>query len=383
MPTQQTYQGYEVGPIRPPSEAHSLLLRLTRNCPWNRCKFCGIYRDTTFSVRSVEHLLRDIDRIKVFVDRIQEAGQNGEDGFRPFAALPDAQSPGDQMALRMALNWVRGGMRAVFLQDANSLVVKPADLVAILTYLRRTFPQIQRVTAYARSHSVARIADSDLQKIARAGLNRLHIGMESAADTVLELVDKGVDKETQIRAGRKVKQAGIELSEYFMPGLGGRELSTSNALDTAEAMNRIDPDFIRIRTLALPPMIDLYREAQAGRFTPLNDIEKARELLEFLEHLEGIRSIVKSDHILNLFQDVEGRLPDDKPRMTSPIRSFLELDSEQQLLYLVGRRCGIFSSLADLDDPELQRHAQQAQAAHKVTWDNLDAWVAAMVQRFI
>ena len=160
-----------------------------------------------------------------------------------------------QMAFHSALNWVRSGMQSVFLQDANTLVIKPDDLVAILEYLRQVFPQVERVTSYARSHSVARISDEDMAHLAGAGLNRIHIGMESGADDVLEFIKKGVDQKTQIVAGQKVKSAGIELSEYFMPGLGGRLYSRENALETAEAINKINPDFIRIRTLAIPAPI--------------------------------------------------------------------------------------------------------------------------------
>lgn len=376
-------QGFELGPIRPPSEADSLLLRITRNCPWNRCKFCGIYRGQKFSVRPVEQLLKDIDTIKSFIDRIQDVMEQPGANSRHLLGLQTGLSHQDQMAFQSALNWLRGGMKSVFLQDANTLVVKPADLIAVLEYLRKTFPQIERITSYARSHSVARIADEDLGRLAQAGLNRIHIGMESAADQVLDFIEKGVDKQTHICAGQKVKRAGIELSEYFMPGLGGREWTQENALESADALNRIDPDFIRIRTLAIPVSVDLYKDVKEGRFTPLSDMDKARELLLFLEHLEGISSSIKSDHILNLFQEVEGQLPEDKELMMRPIRDFLALAEAEQLLYLVGRRCGIFNRLSRLRDDELRRHAEKALAAHQVTWDNYDEWAAAMVQRFI
>ena len=115
----------------------------------------------------------------------------------------------------------------------------------------------------------------------------------------------------------------------------------------------------------------------------MNDLQVAAELLLFLDNLEGITSVVKSDHILNLFQEVEGRLPQDLERMTEPVRTFLTIDPSEQLLYLVGRRTGIFTSLAELDDPVLRSHAEKALLAHRVTWDNVDAWVAGMMQRFI
>jgi hypothetical protein len=122
---------------------------------------------------------------------------------------------------------------------------------------------------------------------------------------------------------------------------------------------------------------------QSGAFTPLNDLQAAAELLLFLDNLEGVTSVVKSDHILNLFQEVEGRLPYDRERMTEPIRTFMTLEPQQQLLYLVGRRTGIFTRLADLEDALLRRHAENALQAHRVTEDNVEAWTADMMQRFI
>jgi radical SAM superfamily enzyme YgiQ (UPF0313 family) len=52
---------FEQGPIRPPSEARSLLIRVTRNCPWNKCAFCHSYRDTPFALRTVEDIKKDIE----------------------------------------------------------------------------------------------------------------------------------------------------------------------------------------------------------------------------------------------------------------------------------------------------------------------------------
>ena len=380
----EDYSGFELGPIRPPSEAASLMLRVTRNCPWNKCKFCGLYRGETFSIRPVEHVMRDIDQVRLYADRIEALMEQPTGaGYRQIAELQHDLSPAEQMAFHSALNWVRNGMRSVFLQDANTLVVKPAELVTVLEYLRRSFPRVERVTSYARSHSIARISDDDMARLAAAGLNRIHIGMESGAETVLDFIRKGVDRETQIIAGQKVKRAGIELSEYYMPGLGGMEYSSANALQTAAAINAIDPDFIRIRTLAIPAAVDLYQDVRSGAFTPLNDLQVAAELLLFLDNLEGITSVVKSDHILNLFQEIEGRLPEDRERMTEPIRTFMTLEPPQQLLYLVGRRTGVFTRLADLDDAELRRHAENARLAHCVTSDNVDAWTAEMIQQFI
>ena len=384
MKTEEEYNGFEVGPIRPPSEAKSLLLRLTRNCPWNKCKFCGLYKGEKFSIRPVSHIIKDIDLIKEYVDEIQHIiEQSGGESHRELKEFYDKLSENEWMAFHSALNWFRYGMTSIFLQDANSLIMKPDDVVEILIHIRNTFPQVERITSYARSSSIARISERDMASIAEAGLNRIHIGMESASDDILEFVRKGVDKETHIIAGQKVKRAGIELSEYFMPGLGGEKYSRANALETADAMNKINPDFIRIRTLAIPENTELFKDYQSGSFAKTGDTLMAEEILLFLENLHGITSTVKSDHILNLFQEAEGRLPIDKESMTAPIRKYLAMESEEQIVYMVGRRAGIFSRLDDLKNPELLKQAEHIRDAHQVTMDNVEYFTAEMMKRFI
>lgn len=384
MKTCEEYEGFELGPIRPPSEAKSLMLRITRNCPWNSCTFCGLYKGQKFSIRPVSHIIKDIDVIRYYVDEIQKImAQSDGAAHRQYMNLMAGQPESDRMALHAALIWVQGGMQSIFLQDANTLIIKPDDLVEILKHVQKSFPQVERITSYARSHTIARISDDDMARIAAAGLNRIHIGMESACDEVLDFVKKGVDKKTHIIAGQKVKRAGIELSEYFMPGLGGVTLSRENALETADALNQINPDFIRIRTLGLPENVELYKDFQSGSFIKPGDLPMAEELLLLLDNLNGITSTVKSDHILNLFQEVEGRLPEDKERMTAPLRAFLAMPPEEQLIYMVGRRTGIFSKLEDLHDSELRNHAEKARIAHRVTLDNVDDFTLEMMKQFI
>jgi len=321
----QSYQGFEQGPIRPPSEAPSLLLRVMRNCPWNRCKFCPVYKGTEFSIRPVAHVKRDIDAIYDCVQALSK--HSPEAGSRlgaPAAIFPAPLV--DRQAWQAARHWVRYGRRSVFLQDANSLVLQPEDLIEILQHLRHRFPEVRRVTCYARSTTVARMADEDLAALREAGLNRVHIGMESGADQVLKMIHKGTTKKRQIMAGVKIKQAGMELSEYYMPGLGGCSLWELNATETAAALNQINPDFIRIRTLALPCDTPLYDDYQTGKFAKCSDVLMAQELLLFLESLSGVTSIIKNDHILNLLPEVEGKLPQDRERLLNIVRAFLALE---------------------------------------------------------
>ena len=382
--TTEDYQGFEQGPIRPPSEADSLLIRVTRNCPWNRCTFCPVYKESRFSIRPVDHVKRDIDTVHRSVEILQKMADNHGNLSRTAVrkALVNYEQP-DPGGFNAALSWFSGGMRSVFLQDANSLIINPSDLLEILLYLKKRFPWAERITSYARSHTIARIKDQDLKNFKDAGLNRIHIGLESGSDRVLKMAKKGVTKETHIKAGIKVKKAGIELSEYIMPGLGGKAYSEVHARETADALNRINPDFIRLRTLAIPNSVELYDDYAANRFEKCTDLMMAKEILIFLESLNGITSVVKSDHILNLFKNLEGKLPRDKARMLDIIHRFLAMDPERQCVYQVGRRLGFFSRLRDMESPQRLAKAEKACRQFGITPENVDEVIDELMKRFI
>lgn len=384
MKTIEPYSGFEQGPIRPPSEAESLLVRITRNCPWNRCTFCPIYKGAKFSLRPVDHVLKDIDTVRFYVDAIGAAEKHGGTlSRRELARLSPNGAKGDLQALHAALNFVANGMKSIFIQDGNSLIMKPDDIIRILRHLKGAFPKVMRITSYARSHTIARISDDNLSRMASAGLNRIHIGMESGSDQVLKMVKKGVDKATQIVAGQKVKRAGIELSEYFMPGLGGKALSRENALETADALNQINPDFIRLRTLAMPAAAPLTEQFNDGTFDKMGEVDTVRELLLVLEKLDGIDSTVRSDHVLNLFTEVDGVLPDDKERMMQPLQDFLQLDPEEQMIFCIGRRTHRLAKLSDLSDPVQRGYALEMCSELGATTENFDGIIASLMQRFI
>jgi radical SAM superfamily enzyme YgiQ (UPF0313 family) len=379
------YEGFEVGPIRPPSEAASLLIRLTRNCPWNQCSFCSLYKGKKFSVRPVDHIVKDLETVERCIKLFKELEHEKDQSIvkDKLQNLKDELKSRGDWGYHSAMTWYRNGMTSIFLQDANSMVMKAEDLIFILKIIKEKFGFVDRITTYARSHTIARISDQDMKAFADAGLNRIHIGMESGADTVLNLVKKGVDKKTHIIAGQKVKRAGIELSEYFMPGLGGNEYSMENAIETADALNQINPDFIRIRTLAVTSQSTLYEDYQKGVFTRTNDTQMVRELLILIENLEGIQSTIKSDHILNILPEVEGQLPGDKDKMISVLKWYLDLSSHEQIIYRIGRRTGTMNFMDDLSNESLRRHVRELIDLYQVTEKTVDQVTDRLMNRFI
>lgn len=353
---------YEQGPIRPPSEAGSLLLRFTRNCPWNQCTFCPVYKGQEFSRRSLEEIRHDIDAVYNILDDLRKLssslGLAGQMSQRVLNAV--LTSPSYNGHYRYVALWAFSETGRVFIQDANSLMLPVELLVEALRYLRRKIPEIRRVTSYARSSTLARKSGENLKAIREAGLDRIHVGLESGSDRVLSLVKKGATSEQHIVAGRKVIEAGMTLSEYIMPGLGGKEWSRDHALQTARVINAINPHFIRLRSLRIPSRTPLYKDKIQGRFTPLSDDDTAREIRLFIETLNHISSTLTSDHIMNLLPEIEGTFPGDKDHMLAVIDRYFLLSAEDRLLYRLGRRGGAIQGLADLENPALRRRLEAA-----------------------
>ena len=343
----------EQGPIRPPSESKSLLLRLTRNCPWNKCLFCPVYKNTTFSRRSLAEIKGEIDKLSEIVNDIQRISLKlGFEGRITGTVISHIYPNKDYDPIyRHVAHWLYFGEGSVFLQDANSLIMKPEDLAEILNYLRQKVPGIRRITSYARSRTLARRNGDQMVMLRQAGLNRIHIGLESGYDPVLRIMRKGSTAADHIKAGCLVREAGISLSEYVMPGLGGKRWWREHALGTAEVLNRINPDFIRLRSLRVPKTAPLAEKIDTGEIELLDDDDVVREIRLFIENLDGISSTLTSDHIMNLLEEISGILPDDKEKMLSVADRYLDLEEEERIIYKVGRWGGAYRSLDDLRDP--------------------------------
>ncbi len=348
--TEKLTHTFELGPVRPPSEAYSLLIRATRNCPWNKCRFCPIYKDSKFELRPVAEILKDIEAAKTISDGINELSwrMGYGNGIREMAAMLLNQPQYGQCAHNVAL-WLYAGGESAFLQDSNTLIMRTPELIQVIAFLRQTFPTLNRVTSYARSHTTARKSLEELKELKDVGLDRIHTGLESGCNSVLAYMQKGCTAEQHIKGGVKVVQAGISLCEYVMPGLGGRKMSQEHVRETAKALNEINPDYIRLRSLHISPSMSLWSKLQEGDFELQTEDEVVEEIGNFINNME-VTSYLKSDHILNLLMEVEGKMPEDKENCLNIINQYLSLPQEERLNFRLGKRVSYYEKLADLND---------------------------------
>lgn len=302
------YTQSSIGPIRPPSEAYSLLIRVTENCPWNRCEFCSVFKGQKFAVRPIEDVKQDILSA---LETVEDCYQWAERGGVTVG----------QIARLHGFLWLHDeGVVSAFLQDSDALVAKTEPLAEIVELLYRTFPTLQRVCSYSRAKTVFRKTPEDLKRLRDAGLSRLHIGLETGDDEILEDIQKGVTATEQIEAGKKAVAAGIEVSEYVMPGLGGRERWRQHALNSARVLNEIDPHFIRLRSFHVTEGTPIYDKVKSGQLTMQSVEERLIEVRTFVEALEVNSQLVINDFAWNAYLgESDGKLPDEKDRVLESI----------------------------------------------------------------
>ncbi len=346
---------FEIGPIRPPSEggSFSLLIRATRNCPWNRCGFCATYKEERFGLRPVAEIKDDIDSANAINSEIKALSWKLGYAGRIETLGPVIQSnilygkdvrslAGDEFSnfhcVVNVFNWLVSGGKTVFLQDADTLIMPTPQLVEVIRYLKETFPSIERVTSYARSKTITRKKAEELNQLRQIGLSRLHIGLETGDDELLGYVDKGVTAEGHILAGKKALEAGFELSVYVMPGLGGKSRWMQHAENTARVLTEINPHFIRLRPFVPRYNTPMFEAYQKGEFELTSPHERLREIGLMIENLQ-VTSRVCFDHNLNpsyrsgnsliplLKQDFSGyKFPEEKELVLELINEGLQMD---------------------------------------------------------
>lgn len=339
---------FAVGPYRPPSEggSASLLLQVTGNCPWNKCTFCEMYKGHPFVYRPVEEIQADMDRVAAIREEIaavsRKLGMEGQATREVAAAMIEAdRSLAEHYAFVTVFNWLCAGGKTAFLQDADSLIMRPPELVAVLKHLRKTLPSLTRVTSYARSKTLSRRKPEELLAIREAGLDRLHIGLETGDDELLAQIHKGVTSAEQIEGGKKAMAAGFQVSEYWMPDLGGRERWREHAENTARVLSAVNPHYIRSRPFVPRPGTPLHEEVMQGRLHLSSPHERLEELALMIGGLD-VTSRVCFDHAMNSWTDRRGGLlfrqdyegypfPEEKPLVLERIREGLAVDESRHV----------------------------------------------------
>ena len=373
---------FEQGPIRPPSEAKSLFLRINRNCAWNRCAFCPVYQKEAFSLRPPAEVVADIRMLAECGKMIRAAEKDGPllwDRLYPLQVAHPEMSP---LAFSNMYRWMGGKTGRMFLQDASVFSTPFHDLAQILQEMKGLLAPSE-ITAYAHARDVLQYNINELREIRALGLGQVHMGIESGHEKVLLEQKKGATRAEMIEAVRRCKDAGIRVCVYIMPGLGGVPLMEENARDTASAVEEMAPDMVRLRTFQLLPGTKIWDVYESGEFAPLGQIDTIREIALFLRSLDDVKTTIVSDHTVNILETIAGTWPKDREAIQKEVETFLQWDIDTQTAFIIGKRAGIVRYLKDLDRPKRKEKIDTLMKMWQVTPHNLDAVSFEMLRQYM
>lgn len=284
---------YEGRLYRPPSEARSVIIQATIGCSHNKCTFCSMYKEEKFRIRRTDEIIKDIDLARERYSNINR----------------------------------------MFLADGDALMIKTPELIKILKYIKTSIPECERIGIYASPKSIMTKSLEDLKNLKNAGLSIAYLGLESGSDEILFNVNKGVTSEQIITGGNKIKKAGILLSVTLISGLGGKEKWKKHAVESAIAINKMNPNYLGLLTLLIEPNTQFYEDVNSGKFEVLNPKEIALETLELLTHLDAEGCILRSNHSSN-YISLRGTLNTDKDKMIDQLKqaSIGELNFKDEFL---------------------------------------------------
>jgi radical SAM superfamily enzyme YgiQ (UPF0313 family) len=272
---------YEGMIFRPPSEAESLILQVTVGCSYNRCTFCGAYREKTFRVKRFEEIKEDIDEASAYQ------------------------------------------IRRVFLADGDALIISQKELLQILSYLRKKLRGLERVGIYANAKDILRKDVEELKALKDSGLGILYLGLESGNPEVLKRIKKNATVDQLVRAGKRVKESGILLSVTVILGLGGVEGSQAHAQETGKVLSEMDPDYVGALSLMIVPGTPIEQEIETGRLVLPTPFGLIQELEMMIENSHMADCFFASNHASN-YLPLRIRLPEEKEDALRRIREVLQ-----------------------------------------------------------
>ena len=275
--------------IRPPSEAYSLLLQVTVGCSHNKCTFCPTYKGEKFRIKSFAEIEEDI------------------------LEASDYRS-----------------VEKIFLCDGDALIIPQPRLVEIFVSIRKHISNMKRVGCYANAKSILRKTPEDLVQLRKLGLKIVYLGVETGNEDLLKKINKGATYAQIVEAGRRIKNAGINLSVTVLLGIGGIEKSVAHAFDTAKILTEIDPDYVGALTVMVVPGTPLHEDYISGRFVLPDTFGFLRELEIMIAHSDFTNCFFTSNHASN-YLSIRARLPEEKEKTVRMIHHVIQSGDHRQL----------------------------------------------------
>jgi radical SAM superfamily enzyme YgiQ (UPF0313 family) len=269
---------YEGNIIRPPSEAHSIILQVSVGCSHNKCTFCGAYKGVRFRIKDAVTINEDIS----------------------FAARYCKKQ------------------KRVFIGDGDALIIPTDRLAEIFSSIRENLPWVNRISLYGNARSILRKNNDELKRLKKLGLDRIYMGLESGHDPTLKNIRKGVSAEQMIKAAGMIREADLFLSVTVLLGIAGIVDSEIHASESGRVLTEMKPNQIAVLTLMLLENTPLHEDAVSGSFHLPDQKKLLAELKTMVECINLEHVQFQANHASN-YLPISGRLLKDKNKILQTI----------------------------------------------------------------
>ena len=265
---------YEGQICRPPMERASYMLPVAVGCSYNACTFCTLFKHLSYRQLPREQIEEELCRVSA----------SG------------------------------GNPKTVFLGDGNAFGLDTDHLLWILSQVHTHFPGCTAVNMDATVTNISQKSDEELKLLYEAGVRNLYLGIESGLDDVLRFMKKDHNLAQAYEQIARIQKAGMVFCAHMMTGIAGKGRGEENARATAEFFNRTKPERIINFSIFHHRRAPLYRDIEAGRYVPADEMENLREerlllsLLDIPVSYDGLHDVI-------IEQRFRGQLPRDKEKL--------------------------------------------------------------------
>lgn len=263
---------YTLPLYRPPSEAYSLIIQATYGCSHNKCSFCTMYKTKKYVVKPIDEIKNDID------------------------------------AFRIHLSYVK----RIFIADGDAFSMPTDMLIEMLGYIKKKFPECERISIYASPKSVLEKTDEELNLIKSAGLELVYLGIESGDSKTLKSIRKEIDSDGMIEVCKRLKNAKFTLSVTLIAGINGQNSWREHAVNSGKLISQIEPDYLGILTLIISRGCELYNKLRVGEFVEATSKDILNEIKVIIENIDVKKPLIfRANHASN-YLNLSGTFPEDK-----------------------------------------------------------------------
>jgi len=272
---------YDMPLYRPPSEGNNLIIQATLGCSFNQCSFCSMYKTKDYQARALADVFADIDRAA--------------------RVWPEAHR--------------------IFLADGDALTLPMDSLRAILDKLAQSFPNLNRVSAYATPGNILKKTSEELAELKARKMGLFYLGVESGAPRLLKKITKGASQKGIAEALIKAREAGVKISATVILGLGGQKYWEEHIDGTVELLSQAPVTYLStlqlyLEEIAYQEFMDKFGEP----FEAQGDQAILKELERLLSNLKPPSPVIfRSNHASNALA-LAGNLPKDSKRLLAQVR---------------------------------------------------------------